>query len=180
VFLKGFLTLGRNRLFSNPFLSIGTYLIVGLTATYLHTSPQSQHLLNNSSILTSYCWLILCVGLPIGGQSRPSCILFLSFFALLHSIPQTMGPCPPTRSTRAPPTLIHPIYHGRQPLVGCCELLLNSSHLRPRPQPFLYFSMGLVLVPQSMKSAMARVHRRTRACYRPIGSKSAKIWGRGR
>ncbi len=33
MFLKEFRALGGNRLFSNPFLPIGTYLIVGLTAS---------------------------------------------------------------------------------------------------------------------------------------------------
>jgi hypothetical protein len=70
-------------------------------------------------------------------------------------MPQTMERRPPTHSALAPPPLLHPIYHGRHPLVGCCVLLLNGGYLRPRPQPFLYFSMGLVSVPQSMEQAMA-------------------------
>ncbi len=119
-------------------------------------------------------WL-LCVGTPIGGRLRPPCF----FFMLLHSMPQTMGHCPPTRSTPAAPPLIYPIYRGRQPLVGCCVLLLNGSHLRPRPRPSLCFSMGLILVPQSMEAAVARVHRTSRACYRPIRIGSAKIWDHG-
>jgi hypothetical protein len=82
-------------------------------------------------------------------------------------------------SAPAAPPLIHPIYRRRQPLVGCCVLLLNGDHLRPRPQPSLSFSMGLVLTPQSMEPATARAHQMPRPCYRPIGSKSAKIWVHG-
>ncbi len=126
-----------------------------------------------------FSWL-LCVGSPIGSQLRPPCILSLLFFVLLHLTPQTMGSCPLTHSVPAAPPLIHPIYRGCQPLVGCCMLLLlNGGHLRPRPQPSLYFSMGLVLAPQSMEPAMARAHRAPCACYRPIGSRSAKIWVHG-
>jgi hypothetical protein len=95
-------------------------------------------------------------------------------------MPQTMGCCPPTRSSPAAPPLIHPIYRSCQPLVCCCVLLLNGGHLRPRPQPSPYFSMDLVSAPQSMGTAMARAHRTPRACYRPMGSGSAKIWGHGR
>ncbi len=101
--------------------------------------------------------------------------IFISF-ALLHSMPKTMGLCSPICSTLAVPPIIHPIYCGRQLLVGCCMFLLNSSRLRPRPQPSLYFSIGLVLASQSMKPAMARAHRMPRACYRLIGSSGAKIW----
>ena len=90
-----------------------------------------------------------------------------------------MGRCPPTRSSPVSPHIIHTIYHGCQPLVGCCMLLCNGGQLKPRPQPSLYFSMGLVLVPQSMEPAMARAHQMPHACYRPIGSGSAKIWGHG-
>ncbi len=114
--------------------------------------------------------LLLCVGLPIGGQLRPPCILFILFCALLHSTPQTMGHCPPTHSTLAAPPIIPPIYRSRQLLVGCCMLLLNGGHLWPRPWPYLCFSIGLVLAPQSTEPAMARAHRMPRACCRLIRS----------
>jgi hypothetical protein len=124
-------------------------------------------------------WL-LCVGSSIGGQLRPPCIVLILFFALLYLIPQMMGRHPPTRSTPAAPPIIHPIYRGHQILIGCCVLLLDSGHLRPRPQPNLYLSMGLVLAPQSMEPGTARVHRMPRACYRLIGSRGTKIWIRGK
>ncbi len=123
-------------------------------------------------------WLLF-VGLPISGQLRPPCFSFLLFFASIHLTPQTMGRCPPTHSALAGPPLMHPIYRSHQPLISCCVFLLNSGHLRPWPQPSLYFSIGLVLAPQSTEPAMARAHQTPSACYRPIGSGSAKIWGHG-
>ncbi len=129
-----------------------------------------------SSLTLIFGWL-LCVGLPIGSRLRPLCILYLLFFAPLHLTPQMMGRCPPTRSAPDTPPLIHPTYRGHQPLVSYYVLLLNSCPLRPRPHSSLYFSMGLVLAPQSMEPAMARVHQTPRACYRlMIGSGSTKIW----
>jgi hypothetical protein len=98
----------------------------------------------------------------------------------LHSMPQMMGRCPPTHSAPAVPPIIYPIFCGHQPFVGFCVLLLYGGHLRPRPQPSLYFLMGLVLAPQSMEPTMARVHQMPRACYRLIGSSGAKICIHGR
>ena len=149
----------------------------------LHASPRSHRLFNNSSVFTSYFWLVVVCWFANWWPIKATMyLIFIIFCIAPFDAPQTMGHRPPTRSAPAAPPNIHPIYCSRQPLVGCCVLLLNNSHLRlrPRPRPSFYFSMCIVLVPQSADPAMARVHWMPRACYRLIGSSGTTIWIHGR
>jgi len=84
---------------------------------------------------------------------------------------------PPTRSKPHAPPLRHPFHRGRNLLVDCCILSLNSGHLRPRPRPSLCFLMDLFLETQTGKPAIAPPNPTTGALRGTIGIGGAIGWG---
>ena len=117
-------------------------------------------------------WL-LHLNSSTGSHLRPRCVCF--FFCRSICSPKQWDGVPP----RAPhPTCLHSntpptAYADYQ--VDCCLKFPNSGYLRPEPGASLYFFVRPFLMLQSMEPAMARAHRTTCACFRPIGSGSAKI-----
>ena len=111
-----------------------------------------------------------------GGHLRPRCILYYIYF-YCRSIrrPKRWDGVPPRAP---PPTRLHsntPPTTYADYRVDCWLSSSIGGHLRPRPCLPLYFLMRLALALQSTEQATARAHRTTCACFRPIGSGSAKI-----
>ena len=110
------------------------------------------------------------------GHLRPRCILYYIYF-YCRSIrrPKRWDGVPPRAP---PPTRLHSNTPPTTYAAYRVDCWLSSSiggHLRPRPCLPLYFLMRLALALQSTEQATVRAHRTTCACFRPIGSGSAKI-----
>ena len=86
---------------------------------------------------------------------------------------------PPTCSAMAISPLKHHCYHGCQLSVYCCVFPLNGSQLWPEPGTFLYFLMGLFLVPKTKEPTVVRAIPMPHDLHGPIGIIGAKIWGHG-
>ncbi len=120
-------------------------------------------------------WLLHVQSLT-GSHLRQWCILYFCFFFVTQFDTPNDGTVSPHRllaqraSALTPPPTTSADYR-----VDCCLKSPNGGHLRPEPGAFLYFFVSPILTLQSTEPATARVHRTTRACFRPIGSGGAKI-----
>ena len=141
--------------------------------------PRASRLSHLPSILPSVTaasfWLV--VGFKIIDRQPFKAAVYFILYIFCRSI------CRPKQWDNVPPRAPRPAHlHSNTPptafadyRVDCCLKFPNSGHLRPEPGASLYFFVCPILTLQSTELAMARAHRMPRACFRPIGSGSAKI-----
>ena len=101
----------------------------------------------------------------------------LSICVLLSLTTQPLGWGPPACFITRTPPLAYPCYRTCWLLVGCCVLLLNNSHIRPRPHPSLYFLMWLNSFAWTKEPTGVRAILMPRTCYVPLGNQGTMIWG---
>jgi hypothetical protein len=135
----------------------------------------SSHLPSILTFVATACfWLVVVLIIIDRGHLRPWCILYYIFCRSICR-PKRWDGVPP----RAPPPTslrsnIPPTASANYRVDGWLSSSIGSK-LRPRPRLPLYFLMRLALALQSTELTMARAHRTTCACFRPIGSGGSKI-----
>ena len=121
------------------------------------------------SIPDAYFWLVVVwkiVNRQPPKAKAPSKSLIL--FVVPFSPPKQWDDAPHRDPTCHAFSSTSPLYRVRRQSVDCYVLPFNGDHLRNRPQPHLYFLIGLALVPQTREPTAALPDPTARALRKPI------------
>jgi hypothetical protein len=127
------------------------------------------------SIAAASFWLVVAFKIVDQRRFKARMYFILNIFCQSICRPKQWDGVPPRAPRPARLCSNTPPTGSADYQVDCCLPPSNGGHLRQKPGAALYFFVRPIPTLHSTESSMARAHRTTRACFRPIESSGAKI-----
>jgi hypothetical protein len=129
----------------------------------------SPHLSLLSSVIGTCFWLVVVCNFIDRRLPKVTVYFLFKFFLRQICRLQQLDAALPHVSNQHAPPLKHPFYRGRQLLVDCYLLPINSGHLRPTHHILSIFGCCLFRCPKWEPASMASNNQAPCACPGSIG-----------